>query len=161
MYSYALSLADTASDMDSRRMLRRGGAGSNIPEGLSSRRPVLSFHCHVERPTGVETSVYIPCYGFLHSLRSVGMTVMTRQIFRKDTIHASWTSLHPSPKKEADLLGSASFWNIAGTLERSLDLFDSVCLNNVTNLDVIVSLDIKTTVHTHVNLLDIVLETFE
>ena len=54
------SSASTASDINGRRMLRSGGAGSNILEGLSSRRPVPSLHCHFERPTGVETSVYIP-----------------------------------------------------------------------------------------------------
>ena len=39
--SYARSYASTAFDIYGCRMLRRGGAGSNIPEGLSSRRPVL------------------------------------------------------------------------------------------------------------------------
>ena len=29
--------------------------GQQHPEGMSSRRRVPSLHCHVERPTGVET----------------------------------------------------------------------------------------------------------
>ena len=46
-------------------------------------------------------------------------------------------------------------------LESSLDLFDCVSLDYVADLDVIVALDIKTAVHTHVNLLDIILESLE
>ena len=46
-------------------------------------------------------------------------------------------------------------------LERSLDLFDYISLDNVTDLDIVVALDIKTAVHTHVDFLDIVLESLE
>ena len=74
---------------------------------------------------------------------------------------SSWTSLPPPKKKKLTISGQPLLGIIAGTLERSLDLFDSVRLNNVADLDVVVALDIKTTVHTHMNLLDIVLETFE
>ena len=47
------------------------------------------------------------------------------------------------------------------TLERSLDLFDSVSLDNVTYLDVIVTLDIETAVLTQCHFLDIILESLE
>ena len=46
-------------------------------------------------------------------------------------------------------------------LERSLDLFDCVRLDNVADLHIIVSVDVKTAVHTHVYFLDIVFEAFE
>ena len=49
----------------------------------------------------------------------------------------------------------------ARTLKRSLDLFDSVSFDYVTHLDVVVALDIQTAVHTHMNFLDIVLESLE
>ena len=46
-------------------------------------------------------------------------------------------------------------------LELSLDLLDSVSLDNVADLDIVVALDVETAVHTHVNLLDIILESLE
>ena len=49
----------------------------------------------------------------------------------------------------------------ARRLESSLDLFDCVSLDNVADLDVIVALDVQTAVHSHVHLLDIVLESLE
>ena len=58
-----------------------------------------------------------------------------------------------------------TFWSspflIEYILESSLDLFDCVGLDYVADLDVVVALDVKTAVHTHVNLLDIILESLE
>ena len=51
--------------------------------------------------------------------------------------------------------------DIKYTLELSLDLFNSIGLDNVTYLDIIVALDIKTAIHSHQNLLDIILEPLE
>ena len=47
------------------------------------------------------------------------------------------------------------------SLERTFDFFDSVGLDNVTDFDIIVALDVKTTILTHRNFLDIVLESLE
>ena len=46
-------------------------------------------------------------------------------------------------------------------LELSLDLFNSIGLDNVTYLDIIVALNVKTAIHSHQNLLDIILEPLE
>ena len=46
-------------------------------------------------------------------------------------------------------------------LEGSLDLLDCVGLDNVTDLDIVVALDVETTVVTHMYLLDIILESLE
>ena len=46
-------------------------------------------------------------------------------------------------------------------LERSLDLFYSVSLDNVSDLDVVVTLDVKTAVLTQCHFLDIILESLE
>ena len=58
-----------------------------------------------------------------------------------------------------------TFWSspflIEYILESSLDLFDCVGLDYVADLDVVVALDVKTAVHAHVNLLDIILESLE
>ena len=41
---------------------------------------------------------------------------------------------------------SRLFYAVKRRLERSLDLFDCVCLHNVTDLDVVVALDVETAV---------------
>ena len=51
--------------------------------------------------------------------------------------------------------------NLWESLECSLDFLDCVCLDDISNLDVVVALDVETAVHTHVNFLDIVLESLE
>ena len=46
-------------------------------------------------------------------------------------------------------------------LELPLDLLNSVCLYDITNLDIIVSLDVKTAIHTGMHFLCIILEPLE
>jgi len=46
-------------------------------------------------------------------------------------------------------------------LECPLDFLDCVCLDYIADLDVIVTCNVETAVHAHVNLLDIVLESLE
>ena len=46
-------------------------------------------------------------------------------------------------------------------LERSLDLFNCILLDNVADLHIVVTIDVKTAVHTHMNLLDVILEALE
>ena len=48
-----------------------------------------------------------------------------------------------------------------GRLELPLDFLDSISLDNVTDLDIVISLDIETAVKTCSNLLDIILESLE
>ena len=59
------------------------------------------------------------------------------------------------------ILATGGLIMIRELLESSLDLLDSISLDNVADLDVVVALDVQTAVHTHVNFLDIVLESLE
>ena len=46
-------------------------------------------------------------------------------------------------------------------LECPLDLFDCVCFHDVSDLDVVVALDVETAVHTGEHFLDVILESLE
>ena len=64
-------------------------------------------------------------------------------------------------QKRQKFEASAVFLFMKYVLEFSLDFLDSVSLDNVADLDIVVTLDIKTAVHSVYDLLDIILESLE